>query len=164
MITKQTAIFVGIGVLIVAAVLSLTLYSTRGSHLTLEGKVLKVRTLATDDKNSIAVIDFRVTNRSNLVFVTKDADVVVTGSDGKEISGDTIARTDLNRVMDYYKMLGPKYNETLIMRDKVEPGQSMDRMVAASFPISESDLEKRVKLMVRLHDVDGATFDLAESR
>ena len=164
MITKQAAIFVGIGVLILAAVLSVTLYSTRGSHLTLEGKVLKVRTLATDEKNSIAVIDFRVTNRSNQLFVTKDADVIVTGPDGKEIPGDTIARTDINRVMDYYKMLGPKYNETLIIRDKVGPGESMDRMVAATFPITESDLEKRTKLTLRLHDVDGATFDLTESR
>lgn len=164
MITKQTAIFVGIGVLIIAAILSVTLYSTRGSHLTLEGKVLKVRTLATDEKNSIAVIDFRVTNRSDLLFVTQGADVTVKGPDGKEITGDTIARTDIDRVMDYYKVLGPKYNQTLIMRDKLAPGESMDRMVAATFPIPEAELEKRAKLTVRLHDVDGATFDLSESR
>jgi hypothetical protein len=164
MLNRQFLTFVGIGLVVVAIALGITLWGTKGSHLQLEGKILKVRTLATDDKNSMVVVDFRVTNQSRLNFVVEDATVVVTTPEGKVLECDPVARQDVNRVMDYYRMLGPKYNETLIQRDKVAGGRTMDRMIAAAVPLTEQDLEKRKGLAVRLHDVDGPTFDLIESK
>jgi len=69
----------------------------------------------------------------------------------------------VNRVFDYYKILGPKYNETLIMRDKVGPGALMDRTVAATFPLTEDEIEKRKKMTLHLDDVDGPSFELTET-
>jgi hypothetical protein len=164
MFTRQFLILLGVGLVVVALALGFLLLGTKGAHLDLEGKILKVRTLATDDKTSIALLDFRVRNTATKQeFVVQDAVVVVTTADGKQVKGDTIARRDLNRVLDYYKMLGPKYNETLIMRDKIGPGQSMDRTVAASFPLSEQDLQKRKNMALQLHDVDGPTSEITET-
>ena len=164
MFTRQFLVFLGIGLAVVAIALGFVLIGTKGSHLDLQGKILKVRTLPTDEKSSIAVIDFRVKNEATRQdFVVNDAVVVVTTAEGKQVEGDTVARTDVNRVFDYYKMLGPKYNETLIMRDKVRGGQTMDRMVAATFPLAETDIENRKAITLRLHDVDGPTFELSEA-
>lgn len=163
MINRQFLVFLAIGLAVVAIVLGFTFWGTSRARLNLEGKILKVRTLATDDKNAIIVVDFRVQNQSaKQVFVVKDAVVVVNTADGKQVEGDTIARTDVNRVLDYYKILGPKFNETLIMRDKVAGGQTMDRMVASTVALPEADVENRKSITLRLHDVDGPTFELTE--
>src|SRR3954453_17854692 len=114
---KQFLLFLGIGLAVVAVIIGTTLVGTKGAHLTLDGKILKVRTIATDEKNTIVVIDIRVTNPTKAQFMVKEGLISVTGPDGKEVAGDTIARSDMNRVFDYYKVLGPKYNEILIMRD-----------------------------------------------
>jgi len=165
MFNRQFLILVGVGLVVVAIVVGFILMGTKGAHLDLQGKILKVRTLATDEKDSIVVLDFRVRNTATKqYFVVKDAFVVVTTADGKQVQGDTIARTDMNRVFDYYKILGPKYNETLIMRDKVGEGQTMDRMVAATFPLPEDEIEKRKSITLRLEDVDGPAFELTEAR
>ncbi len=163
--SRQLFVFIGVGLVVVAIALAITLYGTKGSHLELAGWVLKVRTLATDEKNSIAVIDFRVKNESTRqTFVVQDTLVTVTAADGKPVECTPIARQDLDRVLEYYKVLGPKYNEALIIRDKVGPGQKMDRMVAVSVQLPEEELGKRKDLTLSLHDVDGPTFELKEKR
>ncbi len=165
MISRQFLVFLGIGLAVVGAGLGIAFYGTQGAHLNLEGKILKIRTLPTDEKSSIIVVDFRVTNQSTKQnFVVKDAVVLMKTADGKEVEADTIARTDVNRVFGYYKMLGPKYNETLIIRDKVGAAQTMDRMIAVTVPLAEHEVETRQGLILRLHDVDGPTFELNEVR
>jgi hypothetical protein len=165
MINRQFLTFLGIGLVVVVIGLGLTFYGTQGAHLNLEGKILKVRTLPTDEKTALIVVDFRVTNlATKQTFVVKDAVVVLKTADGKEVEADTVARTDVNRIFDYYKVLGPKYNETLIIRDKVGGGQTMDRMLAATIALPESDVEKRRGMTLRLHDVDGPTFELKEAK
>jgi hypothetical protein len=164
MFNRQFLVFLGVGLAVVAIAIAFVLVGTKGAHLNLTGKILKVRTLATDEKNAIIILDFRVRNEATRQeFVVHDATVTVTTADGKQVEGDTIARTDVNRVMEYYKMLGPKYNETLIIRDKVAGGQTMDRMVAATVPLPEADVEKRKGIALKLHDIDGPTFELTES-
>lgn len=164
MITKKFLAFLAVGLLIVAAMIWGGLFATRKSHVNLEGKVLKVRTVATDEKNSIVVVDFRVTNDSNVPFIAQDAFIFVTGADGNEVEGVTVSRRDMDRIFDYYKLLGPKFNEVLIIQDKIGPGQQMDRMVAAGIPLPESDVENRKGLKLRLKDIDGPTYDLFEGK
>jgi hypothetical protein len=135
---------------------------TRGAHLTLDGRILKVRTLATGDNDSIAVLDFRVTNRAQTPFMVREGLVKITTADGKEVEGDTIARSDMNRVFDYYKLLGPKFNEVLILRDRINGGARLDRMLAARFSMPAADLDARRNLTLTLVDVDGPTFTFSE--
>ena len=53
---------------------------------------------------------------------------------------------------------------TLITRTKIAARQSMDRMIAARFEVSEAALQSRRKLTVRIEDVDGPVSELVERR
>lgn len=161
--SKQFLVFLAIGLAVVTVVIVFTLAGTKGNHLSLEGKILKVRSLATDEKSSIVVVDFRVRNEAQTPFMVRDGIIKVTTADGKQVEGDTVARSDMNRVFDYYKLLGPKYNETLIMRDRLSGGQMMDRMLAARFEVPAPDIDQRKNLTLTLNDVDGPTFTFSEA-
>jgi hypothetical protein len=152
----------GIGLVVVAIVVLGTLVKTKGGHLTLTGKVMHVRTLSTDPQNSIVIVDFRVRNEAEIPFMSREAKLILTKADGSEVEGDTIAQTDMDRVFDYYKTLGPKYNPVLVQRDRVKGGETLDRMLAASVALPEGEVEKRKNVTVRLFDVDGPTFDIKE--
>ncbi len=162
--SKQFLIFLAIGLVVVGVVVLFTLAGTKGAHLTLEGKILKVRSLPTDEKSSIVVVDFRVNNAAKTPFMAGDAVIKVTTAEGKEVEGETVARSDMNRVFDYYKLLGPKYNEVLISRDRINGGQSIDRMLAARFDVSAPDIENRKTITLTLNDVDGPSFTFAENK
>ena len=156
--------FLGIGLAAVGMMIWGGLFASRKAHVNLDGKILKVRTVASDEKNTIVVVDFRVKNDSNIPYVAQEAFIYVTGPDGKEVEGITVSRQDMNRIFDYYKLLGPKYNEVLIIRDRVGPGAQMDRMIAAGVSLPEADIEKRKALKLVLKDVDGPTYEIVESR
>ncbi len=162
MMTRNLMIGLGVGLVVVAIVVMGTLVTTKGGHLTLTGKVLKVRTLGTDERNSIIVADFRATNQAQTPFMSREAKLILTKADGTEVEGDTIAQSDMDRVFDYYKILGPKFNPVLVQRDRIKGSETIDRMVAASFPVPEAEVQQRKNLTVRLFDVDGPEFDIKE--
>ena len=58
--SKQLLIFFGVGVLAVGVAVFLAVSGNEGSHLQLKGKILKVRTGALGDGNSIAVLDLKI--------------------------------------------------------------------------------------------------------
>ena len=157
-------IFLAIGVAVVAAFLGFTWVGTKGAHVSLDGKILKIRTLPTDEKNAIVVVDFRVHNEADAQFVVGSGTIKIIKADGTEIEGETVARTDMNRVFEYYKILGPKYNETLIIKDKVLGRQNLDRMLAAQFPVPAAEIDQRKNLVLTLTDIDGPVFTFSEHR
>jgi hypothetical protein len=161
---RQFLVFLGIGLAVIGVLIVATLVGTRGAHLSLEGKILKVRTMPTDERNCIVVIDFRATNTaSRIPFVVKDAEVTVTTADGKQVQGMTVARRDMDRIFQAYKLIGPKYNQSLIMRDKVGGGETIDRMIAAAVPLPESEVQKRKDLTVEFIELDGVRSQISES-
>lgn len=162
--TRNFLLFLGAGVVVVAALVFFGVFSARKAHVNLEGKILKVRTMPSDENNSIVVVDFRVSNNSNIPFVAQEAFVYVTGPDGKQVEGITVARRDMDRIFQAYKLIGPKYNEIFIIRDKIPPAQGIDRMVASAIPLPESAVENRKGLTLRLVDVDGPSYDFVEGK
>jgi hypothetical protein len=161
-LTRTFLVAFGIGLAVVAILIVGALVTTKSGHLSVQGKVMKVRPLSTDPQNTLVVVDFRAHNEAQIPFMSREAKVTVTKADGSEVEGDTIAQSDMDRVFDYYKILGPKYNPVLIQRDRIKGGETMDRMVAASVALPEADIGKRKNLTVRLYDVDGQTFDIKE--
>jgi hypothetical protein len=153
---------VGIGVVAVAALVGAILYIQRGAHLELKGSIQKVRTLATDDASAVVVIDFRFVNPSDYRFVVRKVEVSMEDQQGRVLEGAVASEVDAKRLFDSYPVLGQKYNETLLMRTKVGPRESMDRMVAARFEIPEKLLEARKQLRIRVEDVDGAVSEILE--
>jgi hypothetical protein len=83
---------------------------------------------------------------------------------GRTLDGAVVSEMDAKRVFQYYPLLGQKYNDTLLVRTKIAPHQSMDRMVAARFEIPEKQLQDRKQLRIWIEDVDGAVSEIVENR
>lgn len=157
---KQFLGFLALGLAAVGAVIVFTLVGTKGAHLELQGRVLKVRTMPADEKSTIAVVDFRITNPSNVPFVVREAVIQIDQSNGQSLDGAPIAKVDMNRYFEYYKLIGPKYNEILTIPDTVAPHQTMDRMVAARLEIPETEFNARKALRISITEIDGALAEI----
>jgi|SRR5579864_360990 len=157
--TKQLAIFFGIGVVVIAIAISLVLSSTKGSHLVLNGKILKVRTGALSDDDSIAVMDMRLENPSNLAFVVRQVEVTLEKNDGTMSDGLVIAKADLKQLFRYNRFLGDQYNDSLTIKDQIAPHTTVDRMVAARFEVKNQDLESAKAIHLSIQDMDGPLFE-----
>jgi hypothetical protein len=163
-VNRSSPIAALIAVLIVGVLIGGGLYWTRNNRLELKGQVLKVRSYSIDQDYTVAVIDFRATNPSTSQFVVKDIDVTLNTSEGKELDGAIFSEIDARRLFDYYKVLGTKFNPTLIAKDKVESGQTVDKMLAVRFTGSDADIQNRKALHIVIHDVDGVTTEIQERR
>lgn len=159
MLSKRFFIVLGIVVAIVAIAL-VSLYYHDPSRAMVTGAILKVRSQAVDESSCLVVVDFRFNNPSNSVVQVRSVSVVIDGQDAKEVPGDALSEMDAARLMQYYPTLGQKYNDTLVIKAKVEPKQTMDRMICARFPISEAQFNARKKLKVRIEDWGGPISEI----
>ena len=162
--SRQLLINFGIALVLVGVVAGVVLYINRGAHLVIEGTIQKVRTLALDDNSSAAFLDFRFTNPANYPFVVQEVTLILVQMNGDPIEGMTIPEMDAKRIFDYYKLLGPKYNSSLLAREKVAPKQSLDRMISAQFPMPEGLLQQRRNLIIRVRELDGLVSEIAERK
>ena len=157
--SKQFLIFFGVGVVAVVLAVVAILQHTKGAHLVLQGKILKVRTGALGDSDSIAVLDFRVENPSDVPFMVREVDVTLEQPNGNMVDGQAIAKGDLKQVFQYNHFLGEQYNEGLAIKDKILPHTSMDRMVAVRFDLKSHDLETAKAIHMSILDMDGPSFE-----
>ena len=157
--SKQFAIFFGIGVAVIAIAVVLILSSTKGSHLVLHGKVLKVRTGALSEDDSIAVMDLRMENPSNLAFVVRQVEVTLEKKDGSMADGLVVSKGDLKQLFQYNRFLGDQYNDSLTIKDQIAPHATVDRMLAARFEVKKDDLEAAKAIHVSIQDMDGPLFE-----
>ena len=109
----------------------------------MQGKILKVRTGALGEGNSIAVLDFRVENPSDVPFVVGNVELTLEKKNGEMIDGVTTSKADLKQIFQYNRFLGDQYNEGLGMKDIIAPHSKVDRMVAARFEVSSKPIWKR---------------------
>lgn len=158
--TLLTAFFVGIGVIAIA--ITGTLYLNRGARIGLTGQILKVRTAPLDENSSIAVLDFRIHNPASKAFVVRTVTVVMDDPDGKQYDGRTVSESDAKTLFQYIPLLGQKFNDTLLMRDKIPSDASQDRMVAVRFEAPESRIEGRKRFVLKIEDVDGPITEIPE--
>src|ERR1051325_1141737 len=117
--SKTFGIALAIGIAIIAIAVTGILYMQRGARIGLTGQILKVRTAATDETNSVVAIDFRITNPSNVVFEVRTMKVILENPDGNQFEGNVIAEQDAKRLFEGLPVLGQKFNETLKTRDRV---------------------------------------------
>ena len=157
--SKQLLIFFGVGVLVIGIAIFLVLTSTKGSHLVLNGKVMKVRTGALSDDDSIAVMDLRMENPSNLAFVVRQVEVTLEKKDGSMADGLVVSKGDLKQLFQYNRFLGDQYNDSLTIKDQIPPHATVDRMLAARFDVKKDDLEAAKAIHVSIQDMDGPLFE-----
>jgi hypothetical protein len=150
----------GLAVVIVAAVIGGVFFVQRGAHLALQGQILKVRTAPLDDTNSVAVVDFRFLNLADYEYNVYKVTVTVEDKSGTKIEGMTISEVDAQHLFEALPLLGQKYNPSLIVRNRIAPHASEDRMIAASFMIPEAQLDMRRSLTVRIEEADGVVSEI----
>jgi hypothetical protein len=152
------------GLAVVAIALGFLLIGTKGNHLELKGTILKVRVMPLSPVASLVIVDFRVSNPSDVPFVMKDASLTLEPATGTILDGMGVAKSDIENVFKYNPILGPKFNDVLGIKDKIAPHQRLDRMVGARFEIPESQAEDRKAIHLHIEDLDGVTADLVEKK
>jgi hypothetical protein len=160
---KQLLIFVGLAVVAVGAAVFVAVNGNKGSHLQLQGKILKVRTGALGDGNSIAVLDFRVENPSDVPFIVGNVEVSLEKKSGEMVDAVTVSKSDLKQIFQYNRFLGDQYNDGLGLKDTIAPHATVDRMVAGHFEVSNRDLDSAKAVHLSLHDVDGPSWETSHS-
>ena len=161
--SKRLLIFFGIGLVAVAIAVVVIVTANKGSHLELLGKILKVRTGALGEGNSIAVMDFRVENPSDLPFTVRNVEISLEKANGEMEDGATISKSDLKQLFQYNRFLGDQYNEGLGLQDTIAPHATVDRMVAAHFEVSDDELEKAKAVHVSIQDMNGPLWETSHS-
>ena len=159
---RNFAIAFGVGLACIAVAVFGIFFIQRGAHMELPGKVLKVRTAPLDENSSVAVLDFRVRNPSDVLFVVRTVTLEMEDTDGKSYLGQVAADTDAKRLFEAIPLLGQKFNDTLLMRDKIGAHTSQDRMVAARFEAPVAKLDARKRFVIHIEEVDGKEFGLSE--
>ena len=152
------------GLAVVASALRFLLIGTKGNHLELKGRILKVRVMPLSPVASLVIVDFRVNNPSDVPFVMKGASLTLDPASGTTLDGMTVAKSDIENVFKYNPILGPKFNDVLGIKDKIAPHQRLDRMVGARFEIPESQAEDRKAIHLHIEDLDGVSADLVEKK
>jgi hypothetical protein len=163
-VNKQFLLFLAIGLAVVGGGIALLLMGTKGNHLEVVGDILKVRVLTLSPAASLVIVDFRVRDTSDVPWVMKSATLTLEPASGAILDGTTVSKADIETVFQYNKILGPKFNDVLGIKDRIEPRQKLDRMVAARFEIPESQAEDRKAIHLHLEEMDGATADLIEKK
>ncbi|HTP89853.1 MAG TPA: hypothetical protein VMH28_10655 [Candidatus Acidoferrales bacterium] len=156
------AVAFAVGIACIAIAVAGIFYMQRGDRIDLPGKILKVRTAALDDESSIAVIDFRIANPSDILFEVRTVTAQLEGSDGKISEGQISSDSDAARVMQALPVLGEKYNKTLMVKERIGAHGSADRMVAVRYPVPLEKLDGRKRLTVRIEEVDGKVFEYSD--
>jgi len=161
-LNKRFLMTFGIGLWVIAMAIAVIFVLQRGAHVELKGAILKVRTMATDENSSLAVVDFRFANPSDVPFVVRTVDVSATGAGGASYTSSSVPEVDAKRIFEYYPILGKKYTASLIMGDKIPGRTKADRMIMARFEIPVAKLDARLNLKIRIEDVDGPVSELVE--
>jgi hypothetical protein len=69
---------------------------------------------------------------------------------------------DAKRLFEAIPLLGQKFTDTLVERDRVPGHTFQDRMVAARFNAPESRLESRKRFLLRIEELDGLVSEISE--
>ncbi len=160
---KQFLPYLAVGLVLAVLIVVGILYWSSGSHMELKGTIQKVRTLGFEGSGSVAVVDFRVQNPADYAYVVRKVEVFIEDKQGKEIQGAEVSDVDAKRMFEYYgATLGAKYNDSLLMKAKIAPHQTIDRMVAVRFDIPEADVQARRQLKLRITEIDGQVTEIFE--
>jgi len=156
------AVAFAIGLACIALAVGGIFYMQRGDRIELPGKILKVRTAELDAESSLAVIDFRISNPSDILFEVRTVTSQLEDAGGRIVEGQITSDSDAARVMQALPVLGEKFNQTLMVKERIRAHGSADRMVAVRYPVPLDKLESRKRLTVRVEEVDGKVFEYSD--
>ena len=144
-----------------AVAVAVSLYFMGESKMAvLNGEITSVRTLGVEKKASVAIVDFRAKNFSDVLFVAGNRNLVVMDEHGMRWQGKIISSFDLRQIFKYFPALGVASHEPYVEGIKLKPGQSVVGMLAARFAMSKTELDMRRAIALEIYDVDGSLTEL----
>src|SRR5713226_166592 len=102
MVTKNTLVTLGLGLLIASIVVGLIVMKQRGSTPRLVGEISQVRTLGMDPSSSVAIADFHFKNTSRYTFIVQSSNMMVIDSKGDTKEGQVISAENVNQLFDLF--------------------------------------------------------------
>ena len=160
--SRNFVIAFAVGLAVIALAVAGIIYMQRGDRIDFEAKILKVRTAPLDENSTVAVLDFRLTNPSNILLEVRRVEMEMEDTKGTRYDGDVISEGDAKRVFEALPILGPKFLETLSMRQRISPHSTGDYMVAARFQAPLAQVDARARFVLRVDEADGKSFDFLE--
>jgi len=160
--SKQFWTFLGVGAVVVAIVVWFIWSGTESNHLTLSGKIIKVRSMPLEEGRTLVLVDFRVTNPTSVPLVVNEVSMSIEPPAGTPLKGQEVSKSDVDTMFAAHPILQPKFNDVLAPPDQIPPGKTLDRMAEASFEASGNQIDSRKQVVVHIVDVDGAGFDIEE--
>jgi hypothetical protein len=148
--------FVLAGLLGAGALLWFALQMSDRRTAQLEGGITQVRTLAMDERSSVAIVDFEASNPSIVEMMIGDRTLRIKNERGVPYEGRTIGAVDIKELFQYFPALGEMKNEPLIKRVRVPASESVSGLVAARFEIPKHELDLRQELTLEITDIDGS--------
>jgi hypothetical protein len=155
--------FIAAGLAITALIAGVFFWLNSRNTARLEGGILNIRSIATDTRALVVILDTRVNNPGRALFMVRDVSVLIEDSNGTLLEAEAAPEPDIDRLLDYHKTLGPRYNPTLKSRTRLDPGHTADYTIAGAFLLTEAEFAARRALRVKITDVDGAQIELAPS-
>jgi hypothetical protein len=131
----------------ILVLLLLGLLTGCGAYMKLDGKVTRVRVVETGGPKTVLVVEFNITNTAKVGYVVKDAELTVT-SDGSPVTGSPISVRDVQTLCQHMATLSGDCGQALLTREVIPAGETVSRLVAASFDLNAQQLRDREQLKV----------------
>ena len=158
--SKTLAIGFGVGVVVLGVALAFIVYGNRASYLQPTGHILQIRTAPLDDSSSILLVDFEATNPSGREMTARWVTLGIHKADGTAPDNMAIAGSDLPLLFRAHPELGKLEHPPAHEREHIEPGQTVDRIIAVRYDLPESELKQRKDLQLVVEDVTGPKLEL----
>jgi len=133
---------------------------TKGNHLAPTGWISNVRTQPLADDLTLMVIDFGLLNDSDQQMVAGTIDPWITTHGGNDIHGSLYAAADMEKTFAFYPKLGPRMNQSLLLRGTIDGHQTVNRMVAVEFDVPLRVVDSRRSVTLRIADITGPEVEL----
>jgi len=148
--------------LIAGIFVALVLYKQQGARLVLAGEITNVRTLGMDEKSSVAIVDFKLTNRSQYPFVVGSTAMSLVDANGETHEGSMVSDGQTKDLFEAFPVMGKKLGGGLAIREKIAPGETRTVTLAARFEIPKGDADTRKSIKVTVTEIDGTVTELSQ--
>lgn len=158
--SKTFAIGFIAGIIVLGIAVAYIFYAHKDNYLEPTGRILQVRTAPLDDTSSVLLVDYEATNPSAREMVVRFITVGIHRADGAEPDNMAIAGSDLPALFRAHPELGKLVNTPARERERIAPGQTVDRITAVRYDFPESELKQRKDLQLVVEDITGPKLEL----
>jgi hypothetical protein len=149
---------------IVTAAVVVILWGTRENVIGVKGEISRVRVHEISPGNTILILDLKITNPYGQYFGVADVAVQLEASDGQTPEPMIVSDVDAQRLFTYFPVLGQKTAKSLIMRDRINAGETVQRMLAVRFPVPAKAISDRKSLRLTITETDGKKVEITETQ